>query len=173
MPQDFEQSVKERIYLQNVSPRTVEWYRESFKWLGRYELTEQGLKDFVIGMRDAGLKPVSCNSRIRVRTPISNGLDWNSTSNAKRRGTGVRKETNHLAMPKITQSKFAQILAARTNKTVSETADFLDAFKSQVYELLNQGHVVELSGMGSSQLAIGIQERVTIRAPTTLSPFRS
>jgi len=26
--------------------------------------------------------------------------------------------------------------------------DFLDAFKSQVYELLNQGHVVELSGMG-------------------------
>jgi nucleoid DNA-binding protein len=51
-------------------------------------------------------------------------------------------------MPKITQSKFTEILAARMKKTVSETAYFLDAFKSQVYELLNEGNAVELSGMG-------------------------
>jgi hypothetical protein len=30
----FEQFIKERQYLQNVSLRTIEWYRESFKWLG-------------------------------------------------------------------------------------------------------------------------------------------
>jgi integrase len=64
--QKFEQFIKERIYLKNVSPRTVEWYRESFKWLSRFPLTEDGMKEFVIGMRQAGLQPISCNSRIRV-----------------------------------------------------------------------------------------------------------
>ena len=62
----FEQFIKERIYLKNVSPRTVEWYREAFKWLAKFPLTEDGLKEFVIAMRQAGLKPVSCNGRIRV-----------------------------------------------------------------------------------------------------------
>src|SRR5437660_1749709 len=66
MNASFELFIKERRYLQNVSERTIQWYEESFKWLGRYELTEQGLKDFVLGMREKGLKPISCNSRIRV-----------------------------------------------------------------------------------------------------------
>lgn len=67
---DFEQFIKERIYLHNVSARTVEWYRESVKWLSRFPLTEDGLKQFVIAMREAGLKPISCNNRIRV-APIT------------------------------------------------------------------------------------------------------
>jgi len=29
----FEQFIKERRYLQNVSERTVQWYHESLKWL--------------------------------------------------------------------------------------------------------------------------------------------
>jgi integrase/recombinase XerD len=61
--------IKERRYLQNVSPRTVQWYTESFKWLERYcptEVTQEGLNGLVIGMREAGLKPVSCNARIRA-----------------------------------------------------------------------------------------------------------
>ncbi|SRR5579883_277641 len=66
MPWDFEQFVKERKYLHNVSPRTIDWYEQTFNWLKKYEPTEQGCKDFVIGMREAGLKAISCNSRIRV-----------------------------------------------------------------------------------------------------------
>jgi integrase/recombinase XerD len=69
----FEQFIKERIYLKNVSPRTVEWYREAFKWLGKFPLTDDGLKEFVIAMRQAGLKPVSCNGRIRVANAF---LKW-------------------------------------------------------------------------------------------------
>jgi integrase/recombinase XerD len=48
----FEQFIKERQYLQNVSPRTVEWYRESFKWLGEPQPNNAQLKAFVIRMRD-------------------------------------------------------------------------------------------------------------------------
>ena len=29
----FEQFIRERQYLHNVSPRTIQWYREAFKWL--------------------------------------------------------------------------------------------------------------------------------------------
>jgi hypothetical protein len=57
----FERLCQERQYLQNVSPRTLDWYRESFKWLGTESPTESELKDFVLRMRTAELKPTSCN----------------------------------------------------------------------------------------------------------------
>ena len=66
MSWNFTEFIKERKYLHSVSPRTVEWYEQTFKWLGQYEPTEAGAKAFVIGMRERGLKAVSCNSRIRV-----------------------------------------------------------------------------------------------------------
>lgn len=62
----FEQFIQERKYLQNVSPKTVQWYNESFAWLKRFPLTPDGVKSCVVAMREAGLKPTSCNSRIRV-----------------------------------------------------------------------------------------------------------
>jgi len=69
----FEQFIQERIYLRNVSPRTVDWYHQTFKWLEKYPLTEEGLKQFVIAMREAGLQAISCNSRIRC---INAYLKW-------------------------------------------------------------------------------------------------
>jgi hypothetical protein len=70
---EFEQFIQERIYLQNVSPRTVDWYRQTFKWLEKYPLTEQGLKELVVGMRQAGLEATSCNNRIRC---VNAFLKW-------------------------------------------------------------------------------------------------
>ncbi len=62
---EFERFIQERIYLQNVSPRTVDWYRQSLKWLSKFPLTEEGLKQVVVAMRQSGLQPISCNNRIR------------------------------------------------------------------------------------------------------------
>jgi integrase/recombinase XerD len=72
---DPERFIRERTYLHNVSPRTVVWYRESFKWLSTcpLPLTADGLKDLVIRMRESGLKPISCNNRIRA---INAYLRW-------------------------------------------------------------------------------------------------
>jgi|GEM_PF-3787935 hypothetical protein len=65
----FEQFVKERKFLHNVSDRTIQWYEESFKWLGRYELTEQRLKDFVIGMRKRASSPsLATIASVRVKS---------------------------------------------------------------------------------------------------------
>lgn len=62
----FEQFLKERLYLQNVSQRTIEWYEQSFKWLGNPEPDSDQLKQFVVRMREHGLKATSCNARIRA-----------------------------------------------------------------------------------------------------------
>ena len=74
---EFEQFIKERTYLTNVSSRTIEWYRQSFKWLDNPNPTEADLKEFVIRMREGGLKPSSCNNRIRA---VNAYLKWAGSS---------------------------------------------------------------------------------------------
>jgi integrase/recombinase XerD len=69
----FEKFVKERKYLQNVSPRTIEWYNESFKWLGNENPSEDDLTDLVVRMREKGLSSASCNNRIRA---VNAYLKW-------------------------------------------------------------------------------------------------
>jgi integrase/recombinase XerD len=69
----FEEFIEERQYLQNVSPRTIEWYRESFKWLIEPAPNQTQLKAFVIRMREKSLKPPGCNNRIRA---VNAYLKW-------------------------------------------------------------------------------------------------
>ena len=69
----FEEFIREREYLQNVSHRTIEWYRESFKWLAEPSPSQADLNSFVIRMREAGLKASSCNNRIRA---VNSYLKW-------------------------------------------------------------------------------------------------
>lgn len=59
----FQQFLKERQYLINVSPKTLLWYQQSFRWLGTPDPTQSDITDFVIRMRQAGLKSSSCNNR--------------------------------------------------------------------------------------------------------------
>lgn len=56
MTAEFEQFIKERQFISNVSPRTVEWYRQSLAWLDNPEPTNDQLKALVIRMRERGLK---------------------------------------------------------------------------------------------------------------------
>jgi integrase/recombinase XerD len=58
----FEQFIKERQYLHNVSPATVSWYKHAEKWLPAENPTEAQLKGTVIRMREHGLKATGCTS---------------------------------------------------------------------------------------------------------------
>ena len=69
----FSQFIKERQYLSNVSPATVEWYKQSFAWLRVESPNQDQLKDFVLRMRERGLKPSACNNRIRA---VNAYLKW-------------------------------------------------------------------------------------------------
>jgi integrase/recombinase XerD len=62
----FEHFIKQRQYITNVSPNTVEWYRQAFNWLQSDRPTHTDLQDAVIRMREKGLKPTAVNSYCRV-----------------------------------------------------------------------------------------------------------
>jgi integrase len=61
----FADFVKERQYLKNVSPRTIEFYWDCFKSVQKHgDFTPEGLKNWIIGSRQAGVSPASINTRI-------------------------------------------------------------------------------------------------------------
>ncbi len=90
----FEQFIRERQYLANVSPATVEWYRNSLKWLPSESPIQQELKDAVMRMREKGLKPTGCNCAIRA---INAYLHWSAVGTESKCGPGCR----HLRVPKV------------------------------------------------------------------------
>jgi len=69
----FSQFIRERQYLLNVTPATLDWYSTSLRWLPCESPTEEQLKDTVIRMRERGLKVSGCNSVIRA---INSYLHW-------------------------------------------------------------------------------------------------
>jgi integrase/recombinase XerD len=73
----FEQFVKERKYLSNVTPATIEWYQQSLKWLDTECPTDADLKNFVMRMRERGLKATGCNNRIRA---VNAYLKWSGSA---------------------------------------------------------------------------------------------
>jgi hypothetical protein len=74
----FVDFVKERTYLKNVSPRTIEFYWDCHKSVLRFgDFTEEGLKRWVIGSREAGISPASVNTRI---TGVNAYLRWSGMS---------------------------------------------------------------------------------------------
>ena len=59
----FEQFIRERQYLTNVSPATLEWYKHSLKWLRTESPAEGELKGAVVRMREKGLKATGLQFR--------------------------------------------------------------------------------------------------------------
>jgi integrase/recombinase XerD len=73
----FEEFIKSRQYLKNVSPKTVAWYRDSFGAFKRFhpsdECSKQSLAVFVVALRESGVSPISCNTYCRA---INAYLHW-------------------------------------------------------------------------------------------------
>src|SRR5215470_17542465 len=90
----FAQFIRERQYLSNVSPATLEWYKHSFKWLRTESPSQDELRDTVLRMREKGLKATGCNSAIRA---INTYLHW------AKAGSDVK------CSPACTHAKIAQL----------------------------------------------------------------
>jgi integrase/recombinase XerD len=67
----FDQFLKERVYLKNVTPATLRWYRIAFKSYRKAIPddasplpTKVTLQQFVIHLRDRGVRPVTCNTYV-------------------------------------------------------------------------------------------------------------
>jgi integrase/recombinase XerD len=77
---DFTPFLREKQYLENVSPNTLRWYRHALKWLPE-QPDERSLKDMVIRMRETGLKATGCNAAIRA---INCYLRWSGSPHTVR-----------------------------------------------------------------------------------------
>ncbi len=73
----FSEFIRERQFLSNVSPATLEWYKHSFKWLPTESPSQEELTDAVLRMRERGLKATGCNSAIRA---INAYLKWSGSA---------------------------------------------------------------------------------------------
>jgi len=73
----FESFIRERQYLNNVSPRTLEWHRQSLRCLPCETPTQQQLNDMVIALRARGIKPSGVNCKARS---INAYLKWSGQS---------------------------------------------------------------------------------------------
>jgi len=100
----FEQFIRERQYLANVTPATVEWYKHSFRWMPSESPTQNELKAAVLRMREKGLKASGCNSVIRA---INSYLHWSSVGTEAKCGAGCRHVKVHpLKEPQIVLPTF-------------------------------------------------------------------
>ena len=102
----FEQFIREREYLANVTPATIEWYRSSLKWLGSESPSQDDLKDAVMRMRQKGLKPTGCNSVIQA---LNSYAHWASVGSDSKCGSGCRHpKIAHLKVPDLVLPTFSE-----------------------------------------------------------------
>jgi len=107
----FEQFIKEKKYLHNVSPATEQWYRDSLKWLPGPAPDEAALKALVMRMRDKGLKATSCNCHIRA---VNSYLHWNHVGSDRKCGAGC----DHSRVPRLKEESY--VPATYSQKQLAE-----------------------------------------------------
>ena len=111
----FSDFIRERQFLSNVSPSTLEWYKYSFKWLDTDAPTQDDLKAAVLKMRAKGLRATGCNSAIRA---INAYTHWASAGSDVKCGSACRH-------PRIAQMKEPQnILPTFTDKQIRSLVDW-------------------------------------------------
>jgi hypothetical protein len=70
----FERFLRERQYLKNVTPKTLVWYEAAWKAFNRSRIAapsatlikRSDLQQFVVHLRQRGVKPVTCNTWLRA-----------------------------------------------------------------------------------------------------------
>ena len=70
----FNDFIRERRYLNNVSASTISWYAHDLKFLPNESPSQAELKEVVLRMREKGLKATGCNMQQSERSmPTSTG----------------------------------------------------------------------------------------------------
>jgi integrase/recombinase XerD len=110
----FEQFIRERQFLTNVTPSTVAWYRNSLRWLPSESPSQAELKDAVMRMREKGLKATGCNCAGRA---INAFLHWSKAGTEQKCGPGCE----HLRVPKVKEPEIVlpTFTAAQIKRIVS------------------------------------------------------
>jgi len=110
----FNDFIRERRYLNNVSPSTISWYTHALKWLPSESPTQAELKEVVLRMREKGLKATGCNAAIRA---INAYLHWSSGAGERKCGPGCKHP--HIQQLKEPQLVLPTFTAAQVTRLVN------------------------------------------------------
>lgn len=162
----FEQFCRERQFLSNVSPATLEWYKHSFKWLRSESPTQDDLKDAVLRMREKGLKATGCNSAIRA---INAYMHWSSVGPDVKCGPACKHprisqlKEPVLVLPTLTEQQARLLVRWRPNGRYQRRLHLLvlflldtgcrisEALTLRVTEIDMENMLVTLDGKGRKQ----------------------
>lgn len=156
----FEQFIRERQYLQNVTRRTIEWYRFSLRWLPCGDPTKAQLDEMVVRMRERGLKPTGCNCLCRA---INAYLKWSGSTHKIR----PFKEPDSV-LPVFTEQQFKRLIAWKPRSKYQRRLHLLilflldtgcrisEALGLRVSEIDLDNLLVKLDGKGRKQRIVPI-----------------
>jgi integrase/recombinase XerD len=158
LPPMCEKFIRERQYLTNVSPRTVDWYRNSLRWLPSESPTQADLNDAVIRMREKGNSAAGVNSVIRC---LNAYLRW---SGSPYKLSKLKEPVN--VPPTFTERHVRQIVAWKPQGHYQKRLHVLTLFLldtgARISELLTlhisdidfDNLLVKLDGKGSKQRVV-------------------
>jgi integrase/recombinase XerD len=166
----FDAFIRERRYLHNVTPRTVEWYENSLRWLPCEAPTQEQINALIVHMREKGLKETSVNTAIRC---VNAYMHWNSDVEGKcspacRHPKARRLKEPHLVMPTYTDTQVKRLIAwkpqGRYDRRLHLLALFLldtgarisEALGLRVPDLDFDNLLVTLDGKGRKQRIVPI-----------------
>lgn len=156
--QGFQQFIRERQYLQNVTPATLEWYKDSFRWLPCETPTQEQLNDVVVRMREKGRKATGCNSAIRA---INAYLKWSGSSLKVR-----QLKEPHLVLPTFTDVQIKRLVTWKPKGKCQRRLRLLtlflldtgcrisEALSLRVHEIDFENLLVTLDGKGRKQRVV-------------------
>jgi len=127
----FEQFIRERQYIQNVTPATMHWYRHSLKWLNSENPSQQELTDALLRMREKGRNATGCNCALRA---INAYLHWSSGAGEKKCGPGCqhphisRLKEPQLILPTFTDVQVKRIIAWKPKRKCQKRLQVLILF---------------------------------------------
>lgn len=156
----FEQFIKERAYLLNVSPATVRWHTHALKWLPCETPTPSQLKETVLRMREKGLKATGANAAIRS---INAYLKWRELP-----GRITPLQEPEFIPPMFTKEQVARLIAWRPTTFYDRRLHTLalilldngcritEALSIRMIELDLDGLLITLTGKGRKQRIVPI-----------------
>jgi integrase/recombinase XerD len=165
----FSEFTRERQFLSNVSPSTLEWYKHAFKWLLTDSPSQEDLKAAVVRMREKGLKATGCNSAIRA---INTYLHWASAGSevkcspvCKHPKIAQLKEPQ-LILPTFTEQQIRLLVAWKPKNKYQDRLHLItlflldagcrisEALTLRVSEINLENLLVTLDGKGSKQRVV-------------------
>jgi integrase/recombinase XerD len=126
----FEQFIRERQYLTNVTAATTEWHRRCLKWLPSVCPTQDDLKDTVLRMRQKGLKETGVNTVLRC---VNAYLHWD-TGSERKCGAGCNHpriqqlKEPRLVLPTFTSVQVKQLIAWKPKGSYEQRLHLLSLF---------------------------------------------